>query len=149
MNLLLFKVFNNALLSYHSFCHRSLMRRCTCTNSKLTFFKGNAQQHIIMNVSSFPNDSGLPLHHWSYKYVRIVARFAHANSLAFFSIACATDKTKSLVKSVYKPALKSLFWALTCVPEQLECAPLLPVKKSILNLPVRLKRNSIALWLFC
>ena len=51
----------------------------------------------------------------------------------------STDKTKPLVKSVCKSALKSS--ATTCVPKDLSMGHDWPVEKAMVDLPVGLKKN--------
>ena len=56
-------------------------------------------------------------------------------------LACVTDATNPLVKSVSEPALKSLFWAPSLYQDLTMCHHW-PVKKAIVDLPIRLKGNS-------
>lgn len=51
----------------------------------------------------------------------------------------STEKTKPLVKSVCKSALKSS--ATTCVPEDLSMSHDWPDEKAMVDLPVELKKN--------
>ena len=56
-------------------------------------------------------------------------------------VACATDETKPLVKSVCESARKSLFWA-PPVYHDLSTRHDWSVKKAIVDLPIRTKENS-------
>ena len=56
-------------------------------------------------------------------------------------LACATDETKTLVKSVCETALKSLFWTYTLVYQDLSTRHDWPFKKAIVDLPIRMKGN--------
>ena len=56
-------------------------------------------------------------------------------------VACATDETKPLVKSVCETAPKSLFWV-PPVNQDLSTRHDWSVKKAIVDLPIRVKENS-------
>ena len=56
-------------------------------------------------------------------------------------VACATNETKPLVKSVCESARKSLFWA-PPVYQDLSTRHDWSVKKAIVELPIRMKENS-------
>ena len=68
-------------------------------------------------------------------------RKSYRVSSLFGMLACTTDKTKPLVKSVCKPAPKPLLWAPNCVLG-FECVIWLACEKAIVYLPIRLKQNS-------
>ena len=78
-------------------------------------------------------------------YDRQLCMKAEISSLYFESIIpplpCAKDGTKPVVKSVYRTVPKSLFWAPTSVPRFVSCHNC-PNKNAIVNLPIKLKRNS-------
>ena len=56
-------------------------------------------------------------------------------------VACATNETKPLVKSVCESARKSLFWA-PPLYQDLSTRHDWSVKKAIVDLPIRMKENS-------
>ena len=63
-----------------------------------------------------------------------------ALKMTFFA-PCATDGSKLLIKSIYRTAPKSLFWA-PAVYQDLSLHHDWPVKNAIVGLPVRLKGNT-------
>ena len=72
---------------------------------------------------------------------RAVSRFFDDPVTVAVVVACATDETKPLVKSVCESARKSLFWA-PPLYQDLSTRHDWSVKKAIVDLPIRMKENS-------
>ena len=63
------------------------------------------------------------------------------NKQTSLELACTTDGSKLLIKSVCETAPKSCFWAPTRVFQDLSTCHDWPVNRAIINFPIRLKGN--------